>query len=442
MSSAGRDRWLVSGAQVATPRGMTPADVLVDGSRIAAVAAPGALAAPTRLDADGLWLLPGAIDTHVHPIHNETLASTGAAAPFGGVTTVLHHLYPEPGEPAHDAVRRATSEASTATADFGFHLRLTPDRIDADYAALSGLRPTALKAFLAHTDPEVELSPGQLHEVMRRAAPHDLLVYVHAELGEIVRRAEEIDGGPRTLREWSDARSPALEAAAVQTVCATAALTRCRLHLPHLSSAPALAAAAAARTAGVRVTLETCPHYLVLTCDDQLGGLGRVAPPLRSTTDLLALRSALADGVIDLVASDHCGYAPADKDAASVSASANGVPGLESLLPLLLDAALDGSWLTPHGLVRALCDGPARAFRLRGKGAILPGADADLVLVDPDATTTIRQANLHHRSPYTPYEGRRLRGRIVRVIRRGVTVVEGDHAVDQGGGRGVPVSTA
>lgn len=161
-------------------------------------------------------------------------------------------------------------------------------------------------------------------------------------------------------------------------------------------------------------------------------------PPLRTQADVEASRSAVGQGLLDVAASDHCGFAP-EKKSASVPASSNGLLGLKTLLPLLLDAAIVGGWMTPARLVEVLAQGPAQAFSLRGKGRIAPGYDADRVLVDPTASRRILHAELHDSAGYTPYERRDVRGTVTRVIRRGEVLVQDGVLVSESAGRRVSV---
>lgn len=435
---AGSAEIVVRGACLCADLEGGPVDVAIIGESIAQVAAAGTIDGRSVLDADGLWLMPGVIDAHVHPIHDETFASIGAAAPYGGVTTVLHHLYPEPGESFAAAIARAEAGIAGGAADGGVHVRIRGDEMGLRPEAADGGRYAAIKLFLAHTDPAIEVDLGDVFEVMLWAAAHDALVYVHCEHGVALQRAEQVIGAARTLLEWSADRSDQLEAAAVAAVTALAELTGAALHVPHVSSAAALDVALAARRRGVRVTVETCPHYLFLTAESDLGGFGRCAPPLRAPADRDALRRALADGSIDLVATDHCGYDESEKST-SVAGSSNGLPGLETLLPLLLDAAIEGHWIDPGLLVEMLAGGPARAFGLAGKGAIAPGYDADLVLIDPTARERLQHRDMHDRAGYTPYEGWEVRGSVVEVMRRGERLVERGRQMAESPGRLVRV---
>jgi dihydroorotase (multifunctional complex type) len=436
---------VVRGARMFAAADKPPVD-LVFREAIVEVAPAGTASGDRVIDADGLLALPGAIDAHVHPIHDETFANVGNAAALGGVTTVLHHLYPDVGEPFAEAVARMCASAQHGAADFGAHVRIDRTRLGQPLTPVAELGERSVKAFLAHPDPNVQMSLGELVRVMRACADAGLTLVVHAELGDAIDAlaAEGLAGDPPgdTLESLSAWRSDHIEAAAVEAATALAQRTGCTLYIAHVSSAAALTAAQRARLRGQQVFVETCPHYLFLTADDDLGGLGRVLPPLRSRADRDTLRAAVAAGTVDAVGSDHCGHGPHAKRRDDVAGSKAGLPGVELLLPLLLDAALEGRWLSPAGLVSVLAEGPARVFGLDRKGALEPGRDADIVLVDPAATRAVTRADLHDASFYTPYEGRSLRGDIVQVWRRGELVANGRIAVAQGGGRHVRAPVA
>jgi dihydropyrimidinase len=280
---------------------------------------------------------------------------------------------------------------------------------------------------------------GDLVRVMQACAEAGLPLIVHAELGDAVDAlaAEGLAGNPpgATLAELSRWRSDLIEAAAVDAACALAASTSCSLYIPHISSAAALLAAQRGQRRDQSIALETCPHYLFLTSEDDLGGLGRVLPPLRARGDRDVLRRSVATGEIDVIGSDHCGHGPHAKKRDDVAGSKAGLPGVEMLVPLLLDVVLRGDWLTAEKMISVVARRPARIFGLARKGSLDVGNDADIVLIDPAANRTVSHAQLHDASFYTPYEGRVLRGEIAQVWRRGHFVAEGRRPIGKGGGR-------
>jgi dihydropyrimidinase len=430
--------WCLRGALLPDQPEKGPIDLLIAGSRIAGIAAAGELQARRVVDVSGAWLLPGVVDAHVHPIHAETFGSVGEQSVLGGITTVLSHLYPEPGEPVGAAVRRATRQAGLAAADYGFHVRITPDhlaggRIELDEVArVEGV--LSVKAFLAHGNPAVACRLEQLVPILAAARDAGLPVIVHAEFGPVISALESVYGPPRDLQAHDQLRSAELEAACVASVAAIAHRLGARVYIAHLSSPAAVLAARRAGAAGTRILGETCPHYLMLDTSHRPDTDGRVTPPLRDPGSRAELRALVAAGELDVLASDHCGYEAEDKLRDDFAAADNGLPGLDTMLAMMLDAVLDGGWLDARQLVELLCAGPTRAFGLVGKGALVAGADADLVLVDPAGATVARASGRGAATAPSPYGGRALRGAVTAVLRRGEYAVRDGRPTGLAGG--------
>jgi len=412
-------------------------DILIDGGRIQAVAAAGTLDGDTIIDLDGLLLMPGAIDTHVHPIHDETFASVGRAAVFGGVTTICNQLYPAAGEGFAAAIDRMAAEGAGGAADFAAHVRWDRTRDAAEVLEGADAGAVSIKVFLAHPDKSIQATLGELVTAMTAARDAGLVTLVHAELGDVVDALLASGQAKReTLAELNAWRSTANEAAAVTAASVIARTVDAPLYVVHASCDDTLVAAAAARAAGTDVSIESCPHYAFLNIDTALpGGQGFVLPPVRPASDQAAVRRALVNGLIDTMGSDHCGHGHESKRE-SIADSKAGLPGLEAMIPLLIDAALgDNPWLPRHRVEELVCSGPARIFGLEGKGALLPGYDADIVAIDPNGTTTLRADQLHDAAGYSPYDGWQLRGSVERVWRRGELVVNAGIAQQSTGGR-------
>jgi allantoinase len=279
-----------------------------------------------------------------------------------------------------------------------------------------------------------------LYEGMARAAALRLPVAVHAESDGLTARlaARAVADGRTSMRDYLASRPVAAETAAIAQAVALAEATGCALHVVHVSTGRGVALVAQARARGVDVTCETCPHYLVLDADDAeaLGALAKCAPPLRAAADQDELWEAVLAGAVDLVATDHS-PAPADlKQSPDLFAAWGGISGAQTLLALIYDAAVAGRGLPLAALGRLLAAAPAERFGLAPrKGRLEPGADADLVLLDPAGTWTVDRSELRDRHRLSPFAGRRLRGRVVRTLLRGETIAAAGALVGPPAGR-------
>ena len=253
---------------------------------------------------------------------------------------------------------------------------------------------------------------------------------MHSENDEIVRAgiARLRAAGRRDAPAHAESRPAVAETEAIARCLELARATGVRLHLCHVTVDRGVELARRARSDGVDVSLETCPHYLVFDEEELVrqGGEAKINPPLRPRTEVEALWRRLEAGEVDLVSSDHVGWPAARKCGDDVFALASGAPGVELILPLMHDA------LVEHGLplsllVRLLCEAPARRFGLwPRKGGLVPGADADLVIFDPEASWIVDPVTLVSPAGWSPYAGRHLRGRVERTITRGQQVFDGE----------------
>jgi len=407
-------------------RGAEPADVAIADGLIVAVGRELGLSAAETIDAAGLYVLAGAVDAHVHfndpgRADWEGWASGTAAAAAGGTTCVIDMpLNAHPPTLDSDSFRQKLAAASAAAVtDFALWGGLVPGNADR-LAELAELGVVGFKAFMCPSgiDDFEAADDVTLLEGMREAARLGLPVAVHAESAAITAGL----AAQATGRGWSDyaaSRPVAAELEAIARAIDLAEQSRCSLHIVHVSTGRCVRLVMAARALGVDVTCETCPHYLVLDEDDleALGAIAKCAPPLRSRADRDDLRAELAAGSIDFVASDHSPAPPALKEGDDAFAVWGGISGCQSLLALALTEGV------PHELVS---ERPAARFRLPGKGRLEPGADADLVLVDPSVESVLRAEDLRYRHPHSPYVGRRLRGRIAGTWLRGRPVVAGE----------------
>ena len=438
---AGRDPadLVVSGRRVVLPDGVGAAAVVVRGGRIAAIV-PEAEAPPAthRVDAGDLVVLPGLVDTHVHVNEPgraewEGFETATRAALAGGITTIvdmpLNSIPATTGVAALEAKRAAA--AGKCHCDVGFWGGVVPGNLP-ELAPLARAGALGFKAFLVPSgvDEFPCVSLDQLWDAAEAIAPLGLPLLVHAEharaIEQAAQRDEETPPDPRRYASWLASRPG--EAMALFFMAALCRETRVRLHVVHVAggSGPAFDLDPKRR---LRMTLETCPHYLTFAAEEIADGATafKCAPPIGDAACRERLWQELEDGTIDLIASDHSPCPPAMKglDAGDFFAAWGGIASLE----LSLAAVWTGAARRGHGFERVarwMAAAPAALAGLTHKGAIAPGRDADLVLWDPDAEWTVRGTELRHRHPLTPYEGMTLRGRVRRTFLRGVEAFDGD----------------
>ncbi|MBM3818113.1 MAG: allantoinase AllB [Acidimicrobiia bacterium] len=420
---------LVRGGTVVDPRGCYEADVAIDDGRIAEIAPDLAAGRRDEIDARGLLVLPGVIDVHVHfnePGRTawEGAASGSAALAAGGGTLFFDMpLNSTPCTVNGDAVdrKRAALEASSIT-DFGLWGGLVPGSVG-EMAEMAARGVVGFKAFMCDSGlPEYpRADEATLENGMREAAALGLPVAVHAESDAIVRRLAQECSGP-TAREFLASRPVRAETEAIDLAVRLAGRTGAKLHIVHVSSGAGVAVAAEGRARGADVSIETCPHYLFFTGEDleRLGVVAKCAPPLRPAEDQGQLWSALLDGAVDMVASDHSPSEPSLKIEGDFRRSWGGIAGVQSTLAVLFDR--DRHRVSPERIVALVSATPARRFQIERKGTVAVGNDGDLVLVDPMAAHTLDAGRLHQRHKMSPYIGSEFRGTVRRTIRRGETI--------------------
>jgi dihydropyrimidinase len=438
---------LVHGGTVVTVAGPRRADVAIDGGIIRAIEPDlSGLAATARdvVDATGLLVLPGAIDGHTHTrvatdAEPDRFFQDSVAAAFGGTTTFL--AFNNPGTGASPAAARsllaglhewrAATEGDSAV-DIALSLVITSaqdDPIAELPAAIAAGVPT-FKAFMVY---DFGVDDATLARALSAAGDHGGMLEVHCEDRAALegRTALFLAAGLVAPSYHASSRPPFVEGDATARAIGLARAAAAPLYVVHLSCVEALAHVRAARAEGLPVYAETCPHYLTLT-DERYDAPPEeaarfvISPPLRGPGHPDALWDGLVDGDLALVGTDHVPDRIAVEKQSwreSFDRISNGAPGIETLLSLVYSEGVAAGRITVERMVDVLATTPARLFGLRSKGAIEPGLDADLVLFDPAARRTIRAADLHHTSDYTPYEGREVDGAVRSTIVRGVFVV-------------------
>ena len=361
------------------------------------------------VDATDKLLLPGAIDAHVHfrepgYSHKETWDTATKSAAAGGVTTVVDMPNTDPPTTSGANFEAKADYAAAARVDYGINGGVTgdwdPDTLfDQPLCALG-------EVFLADSTGDMGVAVELFTDAARRAADNNVTVTIHAEdetLFDASTRDAEAGGEGREANAelWSAYRTAEAEVAMIERATDVGEETGATIHIAHTSTPEGIDAAVDGGA-----TCEVCPHHLYLSTDDldELGTHGRMNPPLRSEARREKVFERVADGTVDIVATDHAPHTRAEKEAGLWEAP-SGVPGVETMLPLLLESARQGE-LSYERVRDLVAHTPAEVFDLDSKGRIEPGYDADLTLVDPDDPREIRGSDTHTKCDWTPFEGR------------------------------------
>jgi allantoinase len=437
---------VIRGAQVVSPDRIFEAAVAIAGERIVAVGHDDTMpSAREEMRADGLHLLPGAIDSHVHfrdpgyP-NKETWKTGSAAAALGGVTTVFEMPNTNPPTGTVEALRLKQKAAESSYVDFGIHGLLGDDTVER-LEELLDAGVTSFKAFVGNTFGNLPApTDGALLEGFEKLAPLGIRTVVHAENSSILfRRQKKMQAAGRIDAMAHLAARPAVaEIEAIGRVLTLAEWTGARVHIAHHSAADSLYLLRAARARGVDVTAETCPQYLLLNTDHMrtLGGVMRLNPPIREPRHNQPLWDALMDGTLDMIATDHAPHAPEEKTRESIWDCDCGFPGVETQMPLMLTEVNRGR-ASLMDYVRWSSVNPAKAWGLYGtKGVIAPGAHADIAFVDMNRAGVLSQNKLQSISKISPWNGRAVRGYPLHTLLRGRFVMRDGRLVAEAAGWG------
>ncbi len=451
-------RLAVRNGTVVTSQGQLSVDVICENGRIVALELPGtASVVDEEIDASRLLVYPGFVDPHVHSrdpgmTEKEDFAHSTRAAAAGGVTTVLE--MPNAIPPVSDVATfrdRAAQHGQVAFVDFGlWALSLGAENLQ-DLPPLIEEGAVGVKLFWGYAlnrktkqlvynlqDEPVEnliLPPGNgdVYSIFKTIAHAGGLMAAHCEDREVIASAQRDLG--RDMETYDDfllGRPDTAEAATIALAVEFARASGCRFHVVHMSSARGTEIVRSAQRDGVPISAETCPQYLTLTDEsyESVGPLMKVYPPIRRASDRNALWDAIRDGTITSVGSDHAPHTIEQKKQ-GFAAQPAGVVGVETMVPVMLNEVTSGR-LSPERLAWVLSEGTARLYGLYPqKGAIQPGADADLTLVDPQAEWTISNDRLHSKHPLSPWHGARGWGRPKLAMVRGHVVMRDGEPVGE-----------
>ncbi len=446
---------LIKGGTLVTAAETFPADILIEGERIQAIGADLPAGNAQVVDAVGKLVLPGGVDVHTHfdlpmfgTVSSDDHYTGHKAAAFGGTTTVIDFISQDVA-PLLDNVTRWHAKADPKAAiDFGFHMNIThfDAQVAADIPLLVGEGITTLKVFTAYNG-RLRLPDGDIFQAMRIAGKHGMLTMMHAENGDIidVLVAEALAAGQTDPYYHALTRPGWGEVEAALRGFAISAQAEAPLYLVHMNVAGEVDMLAYARDAGLAVMGETCPQYLFFTEEDLQrpdGAKWICSPPMRTRTDNERLWQGLLEGTIQAVATDHCpfyfdGTRPIVYEGREVAIPGkelgrgnftlipNGLPGVGDRLPVMWTQGVVSGRMSANQFVALNCTNPARMFGLYPrKGTLAPGADADVVIWDPQRRLEYGVAQAQHRTDYNLYEGWELNGYPERVFLRGRLIVD------------------
>ena len=426
---------LIRGATIINADGRAEGDILIQGETIAEIGPDLTAPAGAReIDADGLLVLPGAIDPHVHPIGSvENLTTSSASALAGGVTTISYFMGParDSNEDLAAAIRRAGERIRTeAMADFIVHTNINDpvnqiDQLDQVVAA----RQPSIKIFL--NNPRFDQNARAYVDLIHRAGELGLLTFLHCEDDSLIQHLGQrfIDEGKGDLRYYAEARPTVTEEVATQRCVAISEVTEAPVLIVHMSSEDALRAAEIGKERGLPVFTEVRHLYLYLTDDvyerEDVGlFIGR--PPMRTQRDVDYMWQGIVNGTIDIVDTDHSGYTREEKlTPQTVLDHRAGMNALQDYLPMIWSEGVHTNKITPEQFVAVVAANPAKLMGLYPrKGVVAVGSDADLVLWDPNETRVVRDEDELSAAAHSIYAGHRFTGWPQTTIRRGDVVWE------------------
>ncbi|MFC1555272.1 dihydropyrimidinase [candidate division KSB1 bacterium] len=455
---------LIKGGTAVLGQKVSSTDILIKGEKIHAVGNLSGCSADKVIDAEGLLVLPGAIDPHIH-FNEHNKGHTGVhdyytgsrAAAFGGTTSVVDFSDQIHGEPLINVIRVKEKQAEgKAMIDWNVHpiiSQVTAEVIEEIPSLIEAGAPT-FKCFMTYRSMSGEsavnmysgeegrfITDEEFTDLFRCLTDSGGMLMVHAEDSTIIDKnaVEMIKKGHTKAIHHAKCRPPESESKAIKRILKAAEKTGGRVYIVHLSSAEGLDVIGEARGEGLDIFAETTPHYLIFTeeklkRDDGYKWLG--SPPIRDKETQDKLWSGIKDGCISVVATDDCAFSLESKKAGAdnFEKCPEGIPGIEPRLTVLYSEGVAGGRISLPRLVELTSTNPARLFGMYPqKGSLNPGSDADIVLFDPSAEWTMSKETLHMASDYCAYDGVDVKGKVVKVFSRGELIIDGEKCLAEKG---------
>src|ERR671913_1198116 len=435
---------LIKNGTIVTATDQYLGDVLVEGEKITTIGTALAMPADRVIDARGKFVMPGGIDVHTHmdmPFGGTTSAddfeSGTIAAAFGGTTTIVDFAIQYRGETLHQAFETWSQKAAgKAAIDYGFHMIITEltDQVEEEMDAMVRQGVSSFKLFMAYPGVFM-LDDASIFRAMLRTGKNGGTICMHAENGGVidVLVKKALAEGKTAPKYHALTRPARAEGEATHRAIALAEMADVPVYIVHLSAAEALEMVTEARDRGLPAYAETCPQYLFLSYDnyEEPGFEGAkyvMSPPLRPKETQERLWRGLAGNDLQAISTDHCPFCMKEQKVMGqddFSKIPNGAPGIETRMSLVYDGGVRQGRISLNRWVELTSTSPAKIFGLfPRKGTIAPGSDADIVIFNPEKTTTLSAKSLHMKVDYNPYEGRKVTGVSEVVISRGKVIVE------------------
>ena len=424
---------LIENARIFVKGHLVRTNIVVESGKIESVGKRKITRFDEKIDARDSFVLPGLVDAHAH-LHDpkftnrEDFTSGTAAAAAGGITTVVEMVLSTPVDTAERVKTKIGWGKKKSLIDFSLHAGMMNLE---NLTHIGEIAEIGVRSFKTFTCKPYYVNDHTLMSLMRETTAHESILNVHAEDEELAnenfqRLTFEGRKDPAAHLEW---KPNAVEERAIKKVIHFADDLKARLHISHMSTAEAVGLVRKAKRERIKVTVETCPHYLTLTGKDmkKLGPYLKMNPSLKTPHDLEALWKGLRDGTVDMVTSEHAPGERSEKEVGwnDIWKAWGGVPTIETMLPVLLSEGVNKGRISLARLQKVICENPARVFGLYPKkGTIQKGSDADLVIVDLKIRRKVRGSDLHYKVGWTPYEGWRLQGWPTMTMLRGSIIFE------------------
>ncbi len=449
---------IIKNGTVVTSKETRQADIYIKDGKIESIKDSGLyteVSAAKILDASNMLVMPGGVDVHTHlempfmrTYSTDDFRTGTIAAAMGGTTSIIDYVIPKKRESLKRALDKWHKKANNkAVIDYGFHMAIVPpvDRVlnEFDFLVKSGI--TSIKCFLAYKN-SLMVNDADLYRILTKARENKILVCTHAENGEIIDYLTKqfLKQKKREPFFHAYSRPPELEDEAVCRVIKLAGMTKTPVYFVHLSSKGAVKEIKRAKKDKQKIFAETCPQYTVFSEHKYFsknfeGAKYVMSPPLRKYKHCSYIKKAIKEGVIDVIATDHCPFnfnKEKQRGLNDFTKIPNGMPGIETRMPVMFNEMVVKRAIDPSTFVDLNCTRPAKIFGLKQKGDIKEGKDADIVIWNPDLIWKIRHEKLHENVDYTPFEDYVVTGKPIITVSRGEIIMEnGELKAEPGRGR-------